>query len=98
MGEAAPVHNNVLLQKETEAPLQMQESAAYAESSTQTQEIMDQIMDYMKVQLKPEMDQLDMAARTAPVAQISQPCPTGILFSKRMSMIFYSTIFIRQNP
>ena len=60
MGEAAPVHNNVLLQKETEAPLQMQESAAYAESSTQTQEIMDQIMDYMKVQLKPEMDQLEM--------------------------------------
>ena len=60
MGEAAPVHNNVLLQKETEAPLQMRESAAYAESSTQTQEIMDQIMDYMKVQLKPEMDQLEM--------------------------------------
>ena len=57
---AGDIQNNVLLQKETEAPQQVQENAAYAESSAQTQEIMDQIMDYMKVQLKPEMDQLEM--------------------------------------
>lgn len=54
------MQNNVLLQKETEAPQQVQENAAYAESNTQTQKIMDQIMDYMKIQLKPEMDQLEM--------------------------------------
>ena len=40
----------------------------------------------------------ELAARTARMAQIRQPCLTATLFSKRMSMIFYSTIFIRQSP
>ena len=40
----------------------------------------------------------ELAAWTARMAQIRQPCLTATLFSKRMSMIFYSTIFIRQSP
>lgn len=42
----------------TEAVFEQLQTAA--ETANSSQEIMDQILDYMKIQLKPEMDQLEM--------------------------------------
>ena len=51
--------------QEAEAPQQMQ-----GFFSEQTQDIMDQIMDYMKIQLKPDMDQLEMQLHPASLGNV----------------------------
>lgn len=51
--------------QETEAPVQVQSFF-----SEQTQDIMNQIMDYMKIQLKPGMDQLEMQLHPASLGSV----------------------------
>ena len=51
--------------QEAEAPQQVQ-----GFFSSQTQDIMDQIMDYMKIQLKPGMDQLEMQLHPASLGNV----------------------------
>lgn len=53
------VQNTFLEQARTEVLTDTPIQETYTENA-QTREIMDQILDYMKVQVKPEMDQLEM--------------------------------------
>lgn len=52
------MQENLLLNKVQTVETTFEQSALYM--SEQTNEIMDQILDYMKIQLKPDMDQLTM--------------------------------------
>ncbi len=52
------MQENLLLNKVQTVETTFEQSALYL--SEQTNEIMDQILDYMKIQLKPDMDQLTM--------------------------------------
>ena len=62
---------DALLQEKT--PIQEAANVEQADAlfSSQTQEIMDQIMDYMKIQLKPGMDQLEMQLHPASLGTVN---------------------------
>lgn len=62
---------DALLQNKT--PIQETANVEQADAffSSQTQDIMDQIMDYMKIQLKPGMDQLEMQLHPASLGTVN---------------------------
>ncbi len=58
MGAANPLLNNVTQGNIAPAEVSFEQAAAYFTADTEN--IMNQIMDYMKIQLSPQMDQLEM--------------------------------------
>ena len=67
-------HNNALFDATLQDKAQVQEADAPQPAqgffSEQTQDIMDQIMDYMKIQLKPDMNQLEMQLHPASLGSV----------------------------
>lgn len=67
-------HGNALFETSLQDRAQVQEAEAPQQTqgffSEQTQDIMDQIMDYMKIQLKPDMNQLEMQLHPASLGNV----------------------------
>lgn len=67
-------HSNALFETTLQDRAQVQEAEAPQQTqgffSEQTQDIMDQIMDYMKIQLKPDMNQLEMQLHPASLGNV----------------------------
>lgn len=67
-------HGNALFDTALQDRAQVQEAEAPQQTqsffSEQTQDIMNQIMDYMKIQLKPGMDQLEMQLHPASLGSV----------------------------
>lgn len=67
-------HGNALFDTALQDRAQVQEAEAPQQTqsffSEQTQDIMNQIMDYMKIQLKPGMDQLEMQLHPASLGNV----------------------------
>lgn len=67
-------HSNALFDTALQDRAQVQEADVPQQTqgffSEQTQDIMDQIMDYMKIQLKPDMNQLEMQLHPASLGSV----------------------------
>lgn len=67
-------NSNALFETSLQDRAQVQEAEAPQQTqgffSEQTQDIMDQIMDYMKIQLKPDMNQLEMQLHPASLGSV----------------------------